>query len=113
MSFQRALGVLVIASIASMTVAVAQTTTQPDTTSPSSASSPHQRSATSTTAPEAQPANGADPSAAASPHQEKATRTANAKQSMKQCVAKQQADHAGMSTADAKKSCKAQMKSKE
>jgi hypothetical protein len=32
------------------------------------------------------------------------------KQSMKQCVAKQQSDNAGMSAADAKKACKAQLK---
>jgi len=32
------------------------------------------------------------------------------KQSMKECIAKQQADNSGMSKADAKKACKAQMK---
>jgi hypothetical protein len=32
------------------------------------------------------------------------------KQSMKDCIAKQQSDNQGMSKADAKKACKAQMK---
>jgi hypothetical protein len=32
------------------------------------------------------------------------------KQAMKQCIAKQQSDNSGMSAADAKKACKAQMK---
>jgi hypothetical protein len=32
------------------------------------------------------------------------------KQSMKECIAKQQTDNSGMSKADAKKACKAQMK---
>ena len=59
-----------------------QTTPQPaaqDSTSPSSASSPHQRDTTGKTdTQEAAPASGADPRAAASPHQRAATRTAAA-----------------------------------
>lgn len=109
---------LVATSIASMTFAVAQTSPQSDTTSPSAASSPHQRDATSSHAPEASTANGANPTSAATPHQQQATsasgniRTSKAerKQAMKECVAREQADHSGMSMADAKKTCKDQSK---
>jgi len=34
----------------------------------------------------------------------------SSKQAMKECIAKQQSDNSGMSAADAKKACKAQMK---
>jgi hypothetical protein len=91
---------------------MAQTDPQNDTTSPSSASSPHQRDATSTSAPEASStdqSNGTNPSSASTPHQQQATHMAS-KQSMKDCIAKQQSDNSGMSKADAKKACKAQMK---
>ena len=45
------------------------TQTSPDTTAPDTAASPHQRSATSTTAPEAATTGSSEPSASASPHQ--------------------------------------------
>ena len=109
---------LVATSMALTPLALAQTTPQPDTTSPSAASSPHQRDATGTRAPEAPTTNGANPSAASSPHQAHLagggqtgpSGPADAKQTMKACVVREQADHTGMSAADAKKACKAQLK---
>jgi hypothetical protein len=98
--------ILVATSIASMTLAFAQTP-QSDTTSPNAASSPHQRDTTKTNTPEAPPANGADPAAASTPHQQQMT---SHKHAMKECVAKEQADHSGMSMANAKKACKEQLK---
>ncbi len=88
---------------------MAQSQTTPTDTSPSSASSPSQRDATSSSATEAATTDGTSPSAASTPHQQQATRTAS-KQAMKDCVAKQQSDNSGLSAADAKKACKAQMK---
>jgi hypothetical protein len=113
MSLRRTLLLAALISMAPTALVVAQTEPQTDTTSPSSASSPHQRDATSSKAPEASATeDSTNPSTASSPHQQQATgasRTAS-KQSMKECVAKQQADNSGMSAADAKKACKAQMK---
>ena len=103
-------------SVAPATMVFAQQQPPTDTTSPSSASSPHQRDATSTKTPEASPTDntqGSNPSAASTPHQQQATgnktRTAS-KQSMNECMGKHQAENSGMSKAEAKKACKAQMK---
>jgi hypothetical protein len=106
MSSRRTATILVATSIASMTLAFAQAPPPPDT-SPNAASSPHQRATTKANTPEAPPANGAEPTAAATPHQQQ---TVSHKQAMKDCVAKEQADHSGMSMANAKKSCKEQLK---
>jgi hypothetical protein len=107
----------VASSIALMSIAFAQTSPPSDSTSPSAASSPHQRDATSTRTPEAPASDGANPAAASSPHQAQATSApanqtgkSNAKQTMKACIAREQADHTGVSMADAKKSCKDQLK---
>jgi len=114
MSLRRTLLLTALISMAPTAVVLAQTEPQSDRTSPSSASSPAQRDATSTNAPEASSADSStSPSAASTPHQQQATgdRTHMAsKQSMKDCIAKQQTDNSGMSKADAKKACKAQMK---
>jgi hypothetical protein len=100
-------------SMAPMALVMAQEQATPDgsttTTSPSSASSPSQRSALSSSATESATTDGTSPSAASSPHQQQATRTAS-KQAMRDCVAKQQSDNSGLSASDAKKACKAQMK---
>jgi cytoskeletal protein RodZ len=61
-------------------------TTNPSSTSPSSSSSSSDQQSSS-----------------------QSTRTAS-KEQMKECIAKQKADNSGMSTADARKACKAQMK---
>jgi sporulation protein YlmC with PRC-barrel domain len=50
----------------------------PDTTAPGTASSPHQRQATSTTSPESAPTGRTEPSAASSQHQRDATHVAEA-----------------------------------
>jgi len=105
------------ASVAVMPFAFGQNTPPADTTSPSAASSPHQRDATSTHTPEAPTGNGANPAAASSPHQQQATSGQthqtgknDSKQTMKACIAREQADHTGMTMADARKSCKEQLK---
>jgi hypothetical protein len=96
-------------SLAPTSLVLAQTAPPTDQTSPSSASSPHQRDTTKSNAPEASPTDntqGTNPSDASSPHQRQATsRSAQ----MKECVAKQ-TSNSGMSAADARKACKAQLK---
>ncbi len=114
MSPSRTILLAALISMAPAALVMAQTDPQADTTSPSAASSPHQRDATSTTAPEASSnsgmsSNSTSPAAASSPHQQQAIRTAG-KQTMKECIARQQAENSGMSAADARKACKAQMK---
>lgn len=112
MSLRRTLLLAALVSMAPTALVVAQTEPQTDTTSPSSASSPAQRDATSSKAPEASPTDNtssSNPSAASTPHQQQSTHMAS-KQSMKDCIAKQQSDNQGLSKADAKKACKAQMK---
>jgi hypothetical protein len=66
---------------------------------------------------EASTSNRADPAAVSSPHHTQApsapheqTDKSEAKQTMKACIIREQADHTGMSMADAKKSCKEQLK---
>jgi hypothetical protein len=63
---------------------------------------------------EAPTGNGSSPSAASSPHQGQALNGSQSgqstKQKMKACVAQAQANNSGMSPADAKKSCKDQLK---
>jgi len=112
MSLRRTLLLAALISVAPTAMVFAQTTPPSDPTSPSSASSPHQREATSSSSQEASPTDetsSTNPSAASTEHQKEATRTAS-KQSMKDCIQKQQAENAQMSKADAKKACKAQMK---
>jgi hypothetical protein len=117
MSLRRTLLLAALISMAPTALVVAQTTEpQSDPTSPSAASSPHQRDTTQSNAPEASSTDntqGTSPSAASTPHQQQATKDSTrmaSKEQMKECIAKQQADNSGMSKADAKKACKAQMK---
>lgn len=102
---------VLLAALISMTPAgLVLAQTMPTDTSPSSASSPSQRDATSSSATEAPTTtDSTSPAAASTPHQQHATRMAN-KQAMKDCVAKQQSDNSSLSATDAKKACKAQMK---
>jgi cytoskeletal protein RodZ len=109
MSPRKTLFLAALISMAPTAMVMAQSQTMPSDTSPSSASSPSQRDSTSSSATESPTTEGTSPSAASTPHQQQATRVAS-KQAMKQCVAKQQSDNSGMSAADAKKACKAQMK---
>ncbi len=116
MSLRRTLLLAALISMAPTAVVLAQTEPQSDPTSPSAASSPHQRDATRSNSPEASSTDNTtstSPSAASTPHQQQATKGTTrmaSKQAMKDCIAKQQADNSGMSKADAKKACKAQMK---
>jgi hypothetical protein len=116
MSLRRTLLLAALISMAPTALVVAQTDPQSDQTSPSAASSPHQRDATQANTQEASPTDNTrstSPSAASTPHQDQATKDSTrmaSKQSMKECIAKQQSDNSGMSKADAKKACKAQMK---
>jgi hypothetical protein len=113
MRTSRLASALTLLSIVAASVAVAQTTpSQSNGTNPSSASSPHQRSATSNGAPESPANNGADPSSASTPHQQHAIHgsMANSK-AMKDCMAKEKAKNSGNSQADMKKTCMSQMKS--
>jgi hypothetical protein len=103
---------LAVASFAAASIAMAQTPpSQGNGTSPSSASSPHQRAATSNAAPEAPATNGADPSSASTPHQQQAThgKMANSK-AMKDCMAKEKAQNSTATQAQMKKTCTDQMK---
>ncbi|MBS0418147.1 MAG: hypothetical protein JSR66_10570 [Proteobacteria bacterium] len=115
MTTRKTLMLAALISIAPAGLVMAQSQTMPpQDTSPSAASSPHQREATSSHATEAPPTESAttdstSPSAASSPHQQHATRMAS-KQAMKECIAKQKQDNQGISAADAKKACKQQMK---
>jgi putative membrane protein len=65
---------LLAAGVASAAVAQTQAPQQTDQTSPSAASSPHQRQSTGATTDEAPATNGASPSEASSPHQQQAMR---------------------------------------
>ena len=108
MSPRKTLLLAALISMAPAAMVLAQSQTMPSDTSPSSASSPSQRDSTSSSATESPTTtDSTNPAAASTPHQRQATAS---KQSMKQCVAKQQSDNSGMSAADAKKACKAQMK---
>lgn len=110
MTTRKTLMLAALISMAPAGLVMAQSQTMPNDSSPSAASSPSQRDATSMPSTES-PATSesTSPAAASSPHQQQATRTAS-KQAMKDCVTKQQQDNQGISTADAKKACKQQMK---
>jgi hypothetical protein len=103
----RTASALTLLSIVMVSVAAAQTAPQNSSTAPDSASSPHQRAATSIDATEAPANNGADPAAAATPHQQQATTQGSMarKKAMKDCMAKQKASNSAMSKADMKKAC--------
>jgi cytoskeletal protein RodZ len=116
MTTRKTLMLAALISLAPAGMVMAQSQTTPQDTSPSSASSPHQREATSSSSTESPTSDNtssntssSSPAAASSPHQQQSTHMAS-KQSMKECVAKQKQDNQGMSSADAKKACKQQMK---
>jgi hypothetical protein len=83
-------------------LAVAQTSPS-DTTSPSSRSPPKEAPTTSS--------NASTPSSASSPHQRQAMGKEPNAQQMKDCVAKQKAANSSISSSDAKKACKEELKS--
>ena len=106
---------LICIALMTANLAVAQTPPE-NSTSPTSASSPHQRETTSTPAKETATPSNPDPSAASSPHQKQVTANADKTQAqekmMKDCVAKQQSMNSSMSQDAAKKACTDQMKAK-
>ena len=99
MSHYRTSALFGMLAVASAFLAVAQA---PNNTGPASASSPAQRSATSSTATEAPATNNSEPSAASTPHQQQVT--ANKKQ-MKDCMAKEKARDSTQSKDQMKKTC--------
>lgn len=107
MSPRKTLLLAALMTLAPGAMVMAQSQTMPSDTSPSSASSPSQRDSTSSSATEAPTSDSTSPSAASTPAQRQATAS---KPSLKNCIAKQQSDNSGMSAADAKKACKAQIK---
>lgn len=110
MTTRKTLMLAALISLAPAGMVMAQSQTMPQDTSPSSASSPSQRAATSSSATESPTTNDStSPSAASSPHQQQATHMAS-KQAMKDCVAKQKQDNQGITAADARKACRQQMK---
>jgi cytoskeletal protein RodZ len=98
MSPRRTLLLGALLALAPMAMVYAQTEPPPSSTSPSttnpSSTSPSSSSSSSSTEQQSS---------------SQSTRTAS-KESMKECIAKQKADNSQISTADAKKACKAQMK---
>ena len=105
MTLRRTLLLAAILSVAPAALVVAQT---PPPAEPQSEQTAPSQSPSSTN-PEVTNPSSTNPSAASSPHQREATHMAS-KGTMKDCIAKQQADNSGMSKADARKACKAQMK---
>ncbi len=103
MSHHRISATAGLCAIAAATFAMAQA---PNDTGPASASSPSQRSATSSDATEAPATNSAEPSAASTPHQQQVT---DSKKQMKDCMAKEKAKDSTQSKDQMKKACHDQM----
>jgi hypothetical protein len=61
-----------------------------------------------TQAPQARTSNGGNPTAASTPASQAGKR--EAKETMKGCIVREQADHTGMSMAEAKKACQEQLR---
>ena len=107
---------LALLSVAACSLAVAQTPPAQTPTSPSSASSPHQRDSTSTQSTETPANTGTQPSSASTPHQQAATEGSSSMgkakhdQMVKDCVTKERARDSSLSKDDAKKNCMNQMK---
>ncbi len=104
MSHHRTSALFGILAITATYLAVAQA---PNNTAPASASSPAQRSTTSTAVPEAPTTNSPDASAALTPHQQQVT----GKKQMKDCMAKEKARDSTQSKDQMKKTCQDQMQS--
>ncbi len=97
------IAMLAAACIGTASLAVAQQSpTAPSSPSPST-STPAQTEAPTT--------DNTSPSAASSPHQREAMAKGNSDKMMKDCIAKQRSQDSSLSKSDAKKSCKEQMKS--
>ena len=106
---------LVLTAFASLAWAQTETqsTTTPTTqdTTPSAASSPHQRQTTESAAAEATTARESDPAASSSPHQQDTTRTRTAEgegedQAMKECIEQLKEKNKGIPDYTARKACR-------
>lgn len=105
-------------AVALATGAVAQTPPAQDDTAPKAASSPHQRTTTSTDTKEAPAETQTDPSSASSPHQRQATEgemaagksKAEHDRMMNECMKKEQQRNSSLSAEQVKKTCTDQMK---
>jgi cytoskeletal protein RodZ len=97
-------------ALGSASLVSAQTASPPDsTTSPSAASSPTQRDATSSHSAETPTTDGTNPASASSPHQQQVTGTEKQKM-MKDCMAAEKAKNTGASKSEMKSTCRAQGK---
>jgi len=99
MTTRKTLMLAALMSLAPAGLVMAQSGSMPQDQTPATASSP--------SATESPPATDSSSPTASSP---KTQHHMASKQAMKECIAKQQQDNSGMSTADAKKACKQQMK---
>jgi len=99
MTTRKTLMLAALMSIAPAGLVMAQSGSMPQDQTPATASSP--------SATESPPATDSSSPTASSP---KTQHHMASKQAMKECIAKQQQDNSGMSTADAKKACKQQLK---
>ena len=105
-------------ALGSASVASAQTAPPPDSTAPSSASSPSERAATSSHAVEAPTTNGTTPASAASPHQQQVASGAKSggstpqerKKMMKECMTAEKNKNSGMTKEEMKSTCMNQVK---
>ena len=105
-------------ALGSASLASAQTAPPPDSTTPSSASSPSQRAATSSHAVEAPVTNETTPASAASPHQQQVTSSAKSggstsqerKKMMKECMTAEKNKNSGMTKDEMKSTCMNQAK---
>ena len=105
-----ALVLMAFASLASAQTETQSTTAQQETT-PSSASSPHQRQTTESSTTEAATARESDPASSSSPHQQDTTRTRTAEgededQAVKECVEQLKEKNKGIPDYTARKACR-------
>jgi len=106
MTTRKTLMLAALVAIAPAGLVMAQSGSMPQDQTPATASSPSATESPSSSS-SSSTSNDSSSSSASS------TRTQHhmaSKQAMKECIAKQQQDNSGMSTADAKKACKQQMK---
>jgi len=105
MTKRKTLMLCALISIAPAGLVMAQSGSMPQDQTPATASSPSATESPSSTS--SSPSNDSSSPSASYP---KTQHHMASKQAMKECIAKQQQDNSGMSTADAKKACKQQMK---
>lgn len=105
MTMRKTLMLAALISIAPAGVVMAQSGSMPQDRTPATASSPSATESPSSTSSSSSTDTSNSSSSSTTTQHHMAS-----KQAMKDCVAKQKQDNSGMSTADAKKACKQQMK---